>query len=91
MESLLSKEFLNSDATINNEALDETFDDAAIAIVGMACHLPGALNISEYWSNLKNGVESVQFYTDEELLEAGESAVNLANPNYVRAQPYLKN
>ena len=91
MESLLSKESLNSDATINNEALDETFDDAAIAIVGMACHLPGALNISEYWSNLKNGVESVQFYTDKELLEAGESAVNLANPNYVRAQPYLKN
>ena len=70
---------------------EETIDDTAIAIVGMACHLPGALNISEYWANLQNGVESVQFYTDEELLEAGESPVNLANPNYVRAQPYLKN
>ena len=66
-------------------------DEAAIAIVGMACHLPGALNIAEYWENLQNGVESVHFYTDEELLEAGESAVNLAHPNYVRAQPYLKN
>ncbi|MDG1293445.1 MAG: beta-ketoacyl synthase N-terminal-like domain-containing protein, partial [Pseudomonadales bacterium] len=66
-------------------------DEAAIAIVGMACHLPGALNITEYWANLQNGVESVQFYTDEELLAAGESAENLAHPNYVRAQPYLKN
>ena len=62
-------------------------DEAAIAIVGMACHLPGALNITEYWANLQNGVESVQFYTDEELLAAGESAENLAHPNYVRAQP----
>ena len=70
---------------------ESAIDDAAIAIVGMACHLPGALTITEYWANLKNGVESVQFYSDEELLEAGESAANLANPNYVNAQPYLKN
>jgi len=69
----------------------QDFDESAIAIVGMACHLPGALNISEYWDNLKNGVESVRFYTDEELLAAGESAENLANPNYVRAQPHLEN
>ena len=69
----------------------QDFDESAIAIVGMACHLPGALNISEYWDNLKNGVESVRFFTDEELLAAGELPENLANPNYVRAQPYLEN
>jgi len=66
-------------------------DESAIAIIGMACHLPGALNIKEYWENLRDGVESVQFFTDEELLAAGESAHNLAHPNYVRAQPTLKN
>jgi len=69
----------------------QDFDESAIAIVGMACHLPGALNISEYWENLKGGVESVRFFTDEELLAAGELPENLANPNYVRAQPYLEN
>lgn len=73
----------------DNEQLD--FDDSAIAIIGMACHLPGALNIDEFWENLKNGVESVRFYTDEELLAAGELPENLTNPNYVRAQPYLEN
>lgn len=70
---------------------DQDMDDATIAVVGMACHLPGALNIEEYWTNLRDGVESVHFFSDEELLAAGESAANLANPDYVRAQPLLKN
>ena len=88
---------------VNNNAIDDDFcigqatsqkssmDESAVAIIGMACHLPGASNLSEYWSNLANSVESVQFYSDEELLAAGESAAKLAHPNYVRAQPFLKN
>ncbi|MFT6372934.1 MAG: acyl transferase domain-containing protein, partial [Gammaproteobacteria bacterium] len=76
---------------MDNDKEQQDFDESAIAIVGMACHLPGALNISEYWENLKNGVESVRFFTDEELLAAGELPENLANPNYVRAQPHLEN
>ncbi|MBV1882891.1 MAG: SDR family NAD(P)-dependent oxidoreductase [Pseudomonadales bacterium] len=72
-----------------DETLDQ--DESAIAIIGMACHLPGCLNTEEYWSNLRDGVESVKFYTDEELLAAGESAANLKDPHYVRAQPDLEN
>ena len=34
-----------------------------IAIIGMACKFPGANNINEYWNNIKNGVESISFYT----------------------------
>ena len=72
---------------------DEQHDpmDSAIAIVGMACHLPGALNLEEYWRNLRDGVESIKFYSQEELREAGESAQALKNPNYVPAQPHLEN
>lgn len=64
-------------------------EEPSIAIVGMACHFPGAKNIDEYWSNLRDGVESVRFYSDEELIEFGETVESLANPNYVRAQPEL--
>ncbi|MDN3638515.1 SDR family NAD(P)-dependent oxidoreductase [Simiduia curdlanivorans] len=71
------------------EHIDEG-DEHAIAIVGMACHLPGALNLEQYWHNLRDGVESVHFYTDEELLAAGESPTLIANPHYVRAQPLLQ-
>ena len=34
-------------------------EDDGIAIVGMACRLPGAKNLSEYWNLLMSGVEAV--------------------------------
>ena len=56
-----------------------------IAIVGMAIRVPGAATPEQFWANLRGGVESVQTYTDEELLARGVSPRTLANPNYVRA------
>ena len=73
-----------------DQGADDNLDDAIIAVVGMACHLPGAKNIQEYWHNLRDGAESVHFFTDEELLAAGESPQLLADPAYVKAQPLLK-
>jgi acyl transferase domain-containing protein/NAD(P)-dependent dehydrogenase (short-subunit alcohol dehydrogenase family)/acyl carrier protein len=40
-----------------------------IAVIGMAGVFPGAKNIDEFWNNLKNGIESIAFLTDEELKE----------------------
>jgi len=60
-------------------------NESDIAIVGMAARLPGARDIAEYWRNIRDGVESVQVFTDEQLLAEGESAENLRKPNYVRA------
>ena len=70
-------------------SLENTIDDSMVAIVGMACRLPGAKNVKEYWDNLKNGVESVKFFSEEELLAAGEDPKAIAHPNYVPAQPSL--
>jgi acyl transferase domain-containing protein/thioesterase domain-containing protein len=67
----------------------DTFPDTAIAIVGSACHLPGACNSAEFWNNLRDGVESVSFFSDEELLAAGIPASRLSDPNYVKACPIL--
>jgi amino acid adenylation domain-containing protein len=53
-----------------------------IAIVGMAGRFPGAKNVREFWENLKNGVESITRFTDEEL-EAGQG------PNAIKARPIL--
>jgi amino acid adenylation domain-containing protein len=61
-----------------------------IAIIGMAGRFPGARNIEQYWENLKNGVESVGFFSDEELEEAGIDPQLLKNPNYVKAKGYLE-
>lgn len=62
---------------------------SSIAIVGMAGRFPGARNTSEFWRNLRDGVESIRDLTDAELIAAGATAQDLANPDYVRRAPVL--
>jgi acyl transferase domain-containing protein/thioesterase domain-containing protein len=63
----------------------DDFGGYGIAIVGMANRIPGASNPDEYWHNLRNGIESVQFYSDEDLAERGVTADQIKNPHYVKA------
>jgi acyl transferase domain-containing protein len=56
-----------------------------IAVIGMSARLPGAQNIHEFWNNLKNGVESITYFSDEELKAAGVDSRLLENPAYVRS------
>lgn len=56
-----------------------------IAIVGMAARFPGAADLDQYWANLRDGVESVQFPTDDELRAYGVSEEMLRHPDYVKA------
>ncbi len=60
-----------------------------IAVVGLSGRFPGANNIEEFWRNLRGGVESVRFFTDEELLAAGVSPQKLTDPNFVKAGAVL--
>lgn len=62
---------------------------SAIAIVGMAGRFPGAINVGEFWRNLRNGVESIRSLSDAELLAAGVSAQDLARSDYVRRASVL--
>jgi acyl transferase domain-containing protein/acyl carrier protein len=55
-----------------------------VAIIGMAGRFPGAGSVEEFWRNLRAGVESISFFTDEELLDAGVPPALLDDPNYVR-------
>ncbi|MFO1432622.1 MAG: polyketide synthase [Candidatus Competibacteraceae bacterium] len=63
--------------------------DLEIAIIGMACRFPGAGSIETFWENLRDGVESITFFSNEELLAAGVDPVLLADPNYVKAGTVL--
>jgi acyl transferase domain-containing protein len=61
-----------------------------IAITGMSCRFPGARNVDEYWRNLRDGVESVTFFSEEELLSAGVDRAVVQDPDYVKARSVLK-
>jgi len=60
-----------------------------IAVIGMAGRFPGAGNINRFWENLKNGVESITFFSDGELEEDGVPVELLRNTNYVKARACL--
>ena len=66
-----------------SEPMDDSSFDTDIAVVGMAGRFAGARNISEYWNNLRNGVESLTRFTEAELLASGVDPAELADPNYV--------
>jgi acyl transferase domain-containing protein/acyl carrier protein len=59
------------------------FDE--IAIIGMAGRFPGAKNVDSFWQNIRDGVESISFFTDEELVSAGINSKIVNDPLYVRA------
>ncbi len=67
----------------NNSAGD---DDSRIAIVGMACRLPGANHVDAFWRNLVEARESLTTFTDEQLIASGVSPKDFNNPHYVRTR-----
>ena len=68
---------------------DTLIEQDAVAIIGMSCRFPGAPNVQLFWQNLKDGVESISFFSDEELMEAGVDPLLLKDSNYVKAGAIL--
>ncbi len=76
------------DRTSVNSSSNQSKD---IAVIGMACRFPGAPDLDTFWQNLRDGKESITFFTDEEILAAGIDPTLIQNPNYVKASPTLDN
>jgi len=57
-----------------------------IAVVGMSARYPGSKNLERFWKNLAEGVESIDFFSDEELLASGVTQEEIDSPNYVKAR-----
>jgi acyl transferase domain-containing protein/aryl carrier-like protein len=65
------------------------WNGSEIAVIGMAGRFPGAVTVESFWDNLRNGVESIRFFTDEELRAAGTPPARLTQPSYVKAGPVI--
>jgi acyl transferase domain-containing protein/acyl carrier protein len=66
-----------------------TLSGREIAVIGMSGRFPGAPNLKDLWRNLRDGVEGVTFFSDEELLAAGVPEERLRDPRYVKAGSLL--
>jgi acyl transferase domain-containing protein/acyl carrier protein len=61
-----------------------------IAVIGLAGRFPNAPDISAFWRNLEQGLESIVSFTDEELLAAGVAPAQLGNPAWVKKGTVLE-
>jgi acyl transferase domain-containing protein len=61
-----------------------------VAIIGMAGKFSGSRDLNEFWNNLLQGIETISFFSDEELLASGVSPQDLKHPNYVKARGVLQ-
>ncbi|RJL21489.1 SDR family NAD(P)-dependent oxidoreductase [Bailinhaonella thermotolerans] len=55
----------------------------------MSARVPGAGDLSQFWRNLVDGVESVTVFSREEQLARGVPEAELDNPSFVSAQHVL--
>lgn len=67
----------------------EKFDTNDIAIIGMSGRFPGAKNLDDFWQNLRDGVESISFFSNQEL-EANFTADIVNHPDFVKASGVLE-
>ncbi|MFN6485609.1 MULTISPECIES: beta-ketoacyl synthase N-terminal-like domain-containing protein [unclassified Nostoc] len=70
--------------------INNNFNNSEIAIIAVAGRFPGAKDIESFWRNLRDGVESISWQTDEELINSGVSPDLLSHPNYVKASGVLE-
>ena len=61
-----------------------------IAVIGLSGRFPGARDLDQFWQNLRDGVESIRHFTDQELEAQGIPSEWLKDPNYVKAGTVLE-
>ena len=74
------------------EAVNDNKDDSkrnAVAVVGMTGRFPGADNLDQLWRNLCNSVESISFFTPEELGPGIDEHLR-HDPDYIRARGLIE-
>ncbi|MEV4604245.1 beta-ketoacyl synthase N-terminal-like domain-containing protein [Amycolatopsis sp. NPDC049253] len=68
-----------------------TNTENAVAVVGMACRLPGANDIKEFWELLRDGIEGITRFDVEDLVHTlGADPDDVRRPNFVPAKGILE-
>jgi acyl transferase domain-containing protein/acyl carrier protein len=90
------KRSIDSANSLNNSRDDKAMTEIehtnsleGIAIIGMTGRFPKAKDLHQYWQNLRDGVESITFFTDQELEALGIPPALIRDPNYVKAGSFM--
>ncbi len=74
-----------------NKSRKESKTRSDIAVIGMAIRFPGANDTKAFWENLRDGVESIRQYSEDELHRSGIPDAVIKHPNYVKAKGAIDN
>lgn len=80
---------LKEDGKYSQQTIPSYFDDS-FAIVGISCQFPGAKHHHDFWNRIKEGKESIQFFSEEELRENGVPEELIQHPDYVPVQSAIE-
>lgn len=56
-----------------------------IAIIGLQGRFPGADSVEEFWENLRNGTESISFFSEQDVIASGIDPSVAGEADYVKA------
>ncbi|HRT61696.1 MAG TPA: beta-ketoacyl synthase N-terminal-like domain-containing protein [Syntrophales bacterium] len=62
-----------------------------VAIIGFSGRFPGAPNTDRFWLNLRQGITSIQLFSDDELEAMGIPPEVYQHPGYVKAGTVIEN
>lgn len=85
---MIMGEEIQTENLVNEDIIKDLNQD--VAVIGMAVRVPGVNDINTFWNNLKNGKESIEEFSVEELLSQGVSSTLLKNEKYVRSGSFLE-
>ncbi|SPF40209.1 putative Phenylalanine racemase (ATP-hydrolyzing) [Candidatus Sulfotelmatobacter kueseliae] len=72
-----------------NPATEDGLLREGVAVIGMTGRFPGAANLDQLWRNLCNAVESISFFTPEELGPGIDPHLR-RDPDYIRARGLIE-
>jgi acyl transferase domain-containing protein/thioesterase domain-containing protein/acyl carrier protein len=75
---------------MHSSAISDHQTGFEIAIIGMSGRFPGARDIDEFWQNLREGRESITFFSDEALAFSDIDPAVLNDSRYVKARGVLE-
>ncbi|MBC7659323.1 MAG: acyltransferase domain-containing protein [Chitinophagaceae bacterium] len=76
-------------STYEAPALNLEDSHESIAIIGMACHVPGAKNVADFWKMIMNGVEGITHFSKDEL-DASLPSHMTNHPQYVASRGVIE-
>jgi amino acid adenylation domain-containing protein/non-ribosomal peptide synthase protein (TIGR01720 family) len=81
---------IDGEKTRNHSEKSDPAEGTDVALIGMAGRFPGAGDIDTFWRNIREGRESISFFTEETLRARGVAPAALDDPYYVKAGAVLE-